>query len=547
MNGAVMSKKMLGEFLLSMGAISRKELAEALKVQRRSKKRLGMVMVEQGYLGEEQLIPLLGEYFDMEVFPEEEADPAPELAAMIPVTVARKNGIAPVALRGGELLIACSEPVSGAVLENLRRFTGRQVRTVLMGPSALSGVLRSLYNPGEDLTATVDAAMPEDPEYAVKLLERLLHKAVIQRASDMHMEPDYGGMRVRLRIDGILRTVDRLPAAVMPLVISRIKILGNMNIAEKRSPQDGGFLFKQENGGTNVRISTMPCAGGEKAVLRFFSTHERSLELEDIGMEKDVLEDLRRTIKLPHGLILVTGPTGSGKSFTLYAALKYLRSDSVNIVTIEDPIELRMDGITQVHVDESSRKLTFSSALRSVLRQDPNVIMVGEIRDGETAKLALQAALTGHIVLSTLHTNDAVSAVDRLIDMGCEHYLVGSALRGVLAQRLVRLICPKCRVEYTPGSAELDVLGLSHERDMVFYTGGGCSYCQGEGYRGRTGIFEFLSINRELQVLIAKGADSSVIRETVEGGMRTLREDGIMKLRRGLVSITDIHRATMEI
>jgi type IV pilus assembly protein PilB len=543
-----MTKQKLGEFFISRGVVSKEELAEALGLQRALKKRLGEVLVDRGYLREEQLTPLLGEFFGMEVFPEEDVELNLELAALTPMPVARKNNIVPVARRGNELLVACAEPAPRAVLENLGRLTGSQVRPVLMGSSALAALLRRAYSPGDEqpLVMAGDVA-PESPDYAVKLLERIIQTAVAQRASDLHLEPDAGGLRVRLRVDGKLRTLEVLPAAVMPLVISRIKILGNMNIAERRSPQDGGFMFRLEDGpGTNIRISTMPCAGGEKAVLRLFSAYDNSLELDGLGMEKDLLAEFKKTIQLPHGLILVTGPTGSGKTFTLYAALKSLRSDSVNIITIEDPIELQMDGLTQVQVDEGSKKMTFSRALRSVLRQDPNVIMVGEIRDGETARLALQAALTGHIVLSSLHTNDAVSAVDRLIDMGCEPYLVSSALRGVLAQRLVRVICPRCRVEYLPAPAEMELLGLPPDREEVFYTGRGCNYCRGEGYRGRTGIYEFLVINRDLQKLIAKDADSTAIRENVRGAMRTLREDGIIKLRRGVAGITDIHRVTME-
>ncbi|MBM7854497.1 type IV pilus assembly protein PilB [Desulfohalotomaculum tongense] len=544
-----MAKQRLGEFLISRGILSQEKLAEALRLHRVLKKRLGEVLVDQGYLREEQLTALLGEFFGMEVFSEKDVELTPELAALVPGPVARRNNIVPVAQRGNELLVACAEPVPRAVLENLGRISGRQVRPVLMGFSALAALLYRAYGQGnEQLSAAARDVVPESPDYAVKILERIIVTAVAQRASDLHLEPDSGGLRVRMRVDGKLRTLEVLPAAVMPLVISRIKILGNMNIAEKRAPQDGGFLFKQEDGpGTNIRISTMPCAGGEKAVLRLFSPYDRSLELENLGMEKDLLAQFKKTIQLPHGLILVTGPTGSGKTFTLYSALKSLRSDSVNIITIEDPIEFQMDGITQVQVDETSKKMTFSSALRSVLRQDPDVIMVGEMRDGETARLALQAALTGHIVLSTLHTNDAVSAVDRLIDMGCEPYLVSSALRGVLAQRLVRVICPRCRVEYVPSPAELELLGLPPHRKEVFYTGRGCSYCRDEGYRGRTGIYEFLEINRDIQKLIAKGRDSTAIRESVRGTMRTLREDGIIKLRRGVAGITDIYRVTMEI
>ncbi|MCG8402651.1 MAG: GspE/PulE family protein [Firmicutes bacterium] len=547
-----MTKQKLGDFLINRGVLSREELADALKAQRLTKKKLGLVLVERGYLAEDQLTLLLGEYFGMRVLSPEEAQLSPGLVSLVPRPVAIKNKIIPVSLRGNELYVAGAEPVNGSVLENLARVTGRQVRAVLMGTTELDGLMRQAYNHGEAPADNLEPVAAEEPDQAVKILEKLIQRAILERASDLHLEPESEGMRVRLRVDGVLRTLERLSAGVVPLIISRLKVLGNMNIAERRSPQDGGFLFPHEDGhSTNIRISTLPCSRGEKAVLRLFSAYDKDLAITELGMEEDTRSSFQELLKLPHGLILVTGPTGSGKTFTLYSALKYLRSDRVNIITIEDPIELQMEGITQVQADESKRKLSFSNALRAVLRQDPNVIMVGEIRDGETARLALQAALTGHIVLSTLHTNDAVSAVDRLVDMGCEPYLVSSALRGVLAQRLVRVICPKCRREYRPTASELTVLGLeeeSREDDKeLFYAPGGCALCQGSGYRGRTGLFELLVINNELQKLISEGGDSTAIRGNIRGRMRTLREDGIVKLRRGKASVTDVNKATMDL
>ena len=542
-----MNNQKLGEFLVTRGILSRQELAEALKAQRFTRKKLGEVLVEQGYLQESQLTSLLGEYYGIPAFAMEEVDLNAGLLAMVPRQVAVKHSIVPVALKENEVFIACREPVSNAIVENLRRLTGKRVYPVLMAPSDLNVVLRQAYD--IESAAALDVAVsPDAPDSAVKILDNMLFKAVAERASDLHLEPETDGMRIRLRVDGMLKTVDRLPAAVVPLIISRLKIMGNMNIAEKRSPQDGGFIFRQENGPpTNVRVSTLPCAKGEKAVLRLFSLSDQQLALADLGMEKDVLESFRNLLELPHGLFLVTGPTGSGKTFTLYSALKYLQSDSVNIITVEDPIELQMDGITQTQVDESAKKLTFSTALRSVLRQDPNIVMVGEIRDSETARLALQAALTGHLVLSTLHTNDAVSAIDRLSNMGCEHYLISSALRGVLAQRLVRILCPRCRQKYTPTPGELATLGLDPGSEEVFYSAKGCTHCQGAGYKGRTGIFELLVVNSELQKMISAGTNNAAIKGHVQDRMRSLREDGIIKLRRGLATVTDINKATLEL
>ncbi|MCL6447052.1 MAG: GspE/PulE family protein [Armatimonadetes bacterium] len=545
-----MPRQRLGEFLVARGVLSQQELAAALRAQRGSNKKLGEVLVEQGYLEEDRLTPLLGEFFGLQTFPVDEVLLTPDVLAMVPRPVALKHNIVPVALKENDLLIACSEPVNSAILENLRRLTGKRVHLVLMGSSELAAVRRQAYSEdsGEAAPAVEGPDAPGGAADAIKLLDGLLLKAVAQRASDLHLEPGSDGLRVRLRIDGTLKTVDRIPAAMAPLLISRIKVLCNMNIADRRSPQDGGFVFRPDENGnsTNIRASTLPCAGGEKAVLRLLPSQERLLGIEDLGMEKDVQESFRSLLDLPHGLILVTGPTGSGKTSTLYAALKYLRSDSVNITTVEDPIELQMEGVNQTQVDYSSKKMTFSSALRAILRQDPDIIMVGEIRDGETAGLALQAALTGHLVLSTLHTNDAASAVERLVDMGCERYLVSSALRAVLAQRLVRVICPRCRQKYTPPPEEMLALGLSPGRGEEFYAGKGCAFCQGTGYRGRTGIFELLVLDQGLQKLVAGGADTAVIKEHVKGRMRTLREDGIIKLRRGVATASDIFKATME-
>ncbi len=542
-----MPRQRLGEFLAARGVLSREELVAALKAQRGSKKKLGEVLVDLGYLQEAQLTPLLGEFFGLPVFAMDEVRATPEILAMVPRPVALKYNIIPVALKENDLLVACSEPVNSAILENLRRLTGKRVHPVLMGFSELAGVRQMAYSGEVEEPADEEPAAPEVPDDAIKMLDDLLLQAIAQRASDLHLEPVTDGLRVRMRVDGTLRTVDRMPATLAPLLISRIKVLCNMNIADKRSPQDGGCVFSQNGSGSmNLRVSTIPCARGEKAVLRLLPSQDQLLGIEDLGMEKDIKDSFRSLLELPHGLILVTGPTGSGKTNTLYAALKYLRSDSANIITVEDPIELQMEGITQTQVDYSSKRLTFSSALRAILRQDPDVIMVGEIRDGETAGLALQAALTGHLVLSTLHTNDAASAVERLVDMGCERYLVNSALRAVLAQRLVRVICPKCRQPHAPAAGELSALGLEPGAGGEFYTGRGCAFCQGTGYRGRTGIFELLVLDHELQKIIASGGDTVAIKEYAGDKMRSLRQDGVGKLRRGVSTVADILRATLE-
>ena len=535
----------LGDFLLKKGVLSREELAAALRLQRLTRKKLEEVLVEQGYLKEDQLWPLLAEFLQLPLLSLEGLKTSPQLAESLPRSLAQKHNLVPLSVQNGEILLGCAGPVNPAVLENLRRLTGKKVMLGFLPPPELERAREAIYQ-----DAPVEEALPEGegevvPEQAAQILDSILKKALNMRASDVHLEPEPEFLRVRFRIDGWLRTVEQLPLELAPPLISRIKVLGRMNIAERRSPQDGGFPFSSEEGGSiNVRVSTLPCARGEKAVLRLLPSQEKLLDLEDLGMDEETLARFKELLELPYGLILVTGPTGSGKTFTLYAALKYLRRDTVNIVTVEDPIELAMEGITQTQVDYGSRRYLFSTALRAVLRQDPNIIMVGEIRDGETASLALQAALTGHLVLSTLHTNDAVGAVERLVDMGCERYLVGSALKGVLAQRLVRLICPYCKHKFSPPPGELLALGLSPEEE--YYAGRGCPHCHGSGYRGRTGIFELLVLDREIQRLVISGADALTLKEKLKGKMRTLREDGALKVKKGLTTTAEVLKATLE-
>ncbi|RDV82083.1 GspE/PulE family protein [Ammonifex thiophilus] len=537
-----MARSRLGEFLVSSGAIKQEELMAALRLQRGTNKRLEEVLLEQGFLQEDRFVELLSRFYGLPVFSPDRVQITPELLQLVPAALVRRYDLYPVRLEDNELFLACRGEVAPGVVENLRRLTGKNVRLVLMRPSELEEVRKLVL--GEE-----QEAEPAEGGSVAQLLDALLIKAINLGASDVHLEPEPDHLKVRFRIDGLLRPVEQLPLDLFPALVSRIKVLGGMNIAEKRAPQDGGFVFRPaENGrATNVRVSVLPSVRGEKVVMRLLPSQEKIMELKDLGMTEELLENFRQLLALPHGLILVTGPTGSGKTFTLYAALKYLRRPEVNIITVEDPVELQMEGITQVQVDYASKKLTFSDALRAIVRQDPDIIMVGEIRDGETAQLSLQAALTGHLVLSTLHTNDAVSAVERLADMGCERYLVAAALRGVLAQRLVRTICSRCRAKVKPSLAELLALGLDPEAGEEFYAGRGCVYCHQTGYRGRTGIFELLVVDEELQKRIASGADTMTLKELVAGRMKTMRQDGLEKARKGITTLAEVIRVTMSL
>lgn len=550
-----MPKQRFGEFLLARGIISGEELQILLRNQRGGREKLGRLLVRQGVLTEQQLYRLLAEFLGLEYLELSALQPEAAAAAAnrIPAGVARKQNIVPVFLEGNALAVAAAGPVPSLVLENLRRLSGRQVRVLLMTPDELDLAFKYVYEGVKPEQSGVAPVLPPgDAPGAVELLEQILEKAVDFGASDVHLEPEPEALRVRLRVDGILRTTDLFLPEVAGATIARLKVMAGMNIAERRAAQDGGFKFSPARAGENntvsVRVATVPSIYGEKAVLRL-QTAGMELSLEKLGLEPDHLEALLKVLRSPHGIFLTTGPSGSGKTTTLYSALHHLRSDTLNIVTIEDPVEKAIKGIAQTQIEQ---KYTYQQALRSILRQDPDIIMVGEIRDGETARLALQAALTGHLVLSTLHTNDATSAVARLVDMGCEPFLVNATVLAVLAQRLVRRLCPACRHPYQADGAELAALGLKSaaaeaaEKEM-FYAGSGCGECKGLKYRGRTGIYELLVVDAAFKRQVARGADPETLREyALKEGMRTLRQDGILKIRRGLTSVEEVLSSTTE-
>jgi type IV pilus assembly protein PilB len=547
-----MPKQRLGEFLLARGILSNEELQKLLRSQRGAGEKLGALLVKQGVLTEQQLYRLLAEFLGLEHLELSalQSEAAAAAANVIPAGVARKQQIVPVFLEGNVLAVAASGPVPALVLENLRRLSGRQVRVLLMAPDELALAFKYVY----------EGVKPEQPASAplltssvapgaVELLEQILEKAIEFGASDVHLEPEPEALRVRFRVDGILQTVDLFTPEAVAVAIARLKVMAGMNIAERRAAQDGGFKFSPARGGENstvsVRVATAPSIYGEKAVLRLQAAG-KELSLEKLGFEPDHLEALLKVLHSPHGIFLTTGPSGSGKTTTLYSALHHLRSDTLNIVTIEDPVEKAIKGVTQTQIEQ---KYTYQQALRSILRQDPDIIMVGEIRDGETARLALQAALTGHLVLSTLHTNDATSAVARLVDMGCEPFLVNATVLAVLAQRLVRKLCQACRRPYQADQAELAALGLNSDaaEKEIFYDGSGCGECKGQKYRGRIGIYELLVVDAGFKKQVAGGADPEALREfALREGMRTLRQDGILKIRRGLTSAEEVLSSTTE-
>jgi len=479
-----------------------------------------------------------------------------ELTRLIPESIANKYKVVPLFKIMDTLTVGMADPSDIQALDHVRRISkAGSVDPVLVSSKSIEKVLDFYYGQGnsvEEIVKSIEKKkMPADKGFlmesaeeppVIKLVNILISEAVKDRVSDIHIEPEMEALRVRYRIDGILHEVHSLPKKLQNAVISRVKILAEMDIAESRRPQDGKISLKLENKDLDIRVSTFPTVHGENVVMRLLDRSSILLGLKDLGFSKDNLEIFSRMILQPNGIILVTGPTGSGKTTTLYSALSTISSMEKNIITIEDPVEYELPLIRQTQVNPKA-DITFANGLRSILRQDPDVIMVGEIRDKETAEVAIQASLTGHLVFSTLHTNDASSSLTRLIDMGLEPFLISSSLILVVAQRLVRQICPKCKEEYSPTPAALEDLGLDIK--AKFFRGKGCPLCKNTGFSGRIGIFEVLVLNETIRKMVEeKNSADAIKKKAVELGMKTLREDGLEKAKAGLTTIEEILRAT---
>ena len=549
--------RLLGTSFVKNGIISEEQLGEALKIQARTKELLGSILVKLGYVTEQDVAGVIAEIFGLDYIDLDDTDIEPAASEAVPSMLAQRYGFIPLSIEGNAVHIVCDRPLEPQVTGNLRRLTGKQIVVHISTTSAVQALFRDMYSSMEysrsmsvsmanPLLAPAVEGEPALEETVIEILDELLGKAIRERASDIHFEPAKERLRVRFRVDGIMREVETFPPEISAPLISRIKVLSNLNIAEKRSPQDGGFTFEGIYDTVDTRVSILPNIYGEKAVIRLLALGKTSTTFDSLGMEDDTGKGFVSMLKRPHGLILISGPTGSGKSTTLYGALLMLRSSEVNITTVEDPVEYKIEGITQVQVDQS-RKITFATALRSILRQDPDIIMVGEIRDRETAEISLQASLTGHLVLATLHTNDAPSALTRLIDMGCEPFLVGSAVSGVVAQRLIRLNCESCKEAYDPTTDELKRFGASALSDGAGWRrGSGCHHCEKTGYRGRVGIFEQFVVDKTIRQEIMKNSSADRIREiAISRGMRPLLEDGILKVNRGQTTPEEILRVTV--
>ncbi len=556
----------LGEVLLKHTSLTEAQLAEALKIQEKEGGLLGDILVRKNIILPHEIMRALCLQIDIPFVEDLKANEIdPKLTANIPINYAKSKEILPISkeqIQAGETMVfAVSDPFNESVIEDLRMLVGQPIKFVVSTSMRIQEAINRVYEKstsnlvdkieGEfeenyDLEGPIDILeATEDDAPVIKFVNSLIFRAVKEKASDIHIEPFEKEFVVRFRIDGVLYDIIRQPKRAHAAISSRIKVMGTLDIAEKRLPQDGRIKIKIAGKDIDIRLSTVPTIYGERLVLRILEQTGTVLQLEQLGFPPDSCEQIEKLIFRKYGIILVTGPTGHGKSTTLSACLVKLNSPERNILTVEDPIEYQLPGVNQVQVN-TKIELTFARALRAFLRQNPDVIMVGEIRDKETAEIAINASLTGHLVLSTLHTNDAAGAVTRLIDMGVEPFLVASSLLGIVAQRLIRKVCMKCRVPHTLTEFELHELDIkAPPPDATIYKAVGCPSCSQTGYSGRTVIHELLVIDDAVRALIVKNTDAGTIKKQgIEHGMRTLREDGILKVYQGITTVDELFRAT---
>jgi general secretion pathway protein E len=563
------TRPLLGAILEQKFGLSEAKLLEALNVQQTKGGRLGEALLRIRAIEEDLLLQALAIQFEMPWLPHLEVSHVDhELIRKVPIHFARRYRVLPLKVEDGAIIVGTTDPLETAALDDLRLLLGMPVKAVLTSGVSLMSCLNRAYDEiasptgaeqvMEDIAASEnldqlaheldepqDLLDATDEAPIIRLVNSVLFQAVRQRASDIHFESFERGLVVRYRIDGVLYPILTPPKHLQSSIIARLKIMAGLNIAEKRLPQDGRFAIR--TAGKDVRVSVLPTSHGERVVLRLLEKENRLLNLSEMGFSPDHLRTIQQLIQLTHGILLVTGPTGSGKTTTLYAALSEINAPDKNIITVEDPVEYQLLGIGQMQVNPKIN-LTFAAGLRSILRQDPDVIMIGEIRDRETAEIAIHASLTGHLVFSTLHTNDAASAATRLIDMGIEPFLVASSVVAVLAQRLIRKVCPDCKKGYQPDDEELIRLGVVPGRTRpTFYRGTGCPACSQTGYRGRTGIHELLVMDDEIRRLIGSKADSTAIKQTaIAKGMVMLKEVAVEKIFAGVTTTEEVMRMTQQ-
>jgi len=555
----------LGDLLVSSGVITEVQLEQALSLQRNegNGKRLGTVLIEHGIITESQLIETLQMQLGVEFIDLNNTAIPHEMASVLPRNIAKKHMVIPVRVVRDELYLAMVDPLNYITIEEVQAATHKKVVPVIATTAAMERAVMNLYS-NEGAARAIDemqkdnigastieqatdsvALLEDDANSAptIRLVNSIIERAVTEQASDIHVEPHENEVMVRMRIDGMMRNVFTVPKDLQGSVISRMKIMGNMDISQHRIPQDGRCNVRVRQQDVDLRISTLPTIYGEKIVLRLLKKTEGLLSMEGIGLRGENMEIFQKLIhNNSEGVILIVGPTGSGKSSTMYTIVKDLNTEEVNMITLEDPVEYNIDGVNQVQINEKAG-LTFANTLRAVLRQDPDIIGVGEIRDSETAEIALRAAMTGHLVLSTIHTNDARSSVDRLLGIGVEPYLISGSVKGIISQRLVRKICPHCKTSYTPDEQELETLRLPKNKNYTFYKGNGCPDCFYTGYRGRQAVFEILLFNGDIKRAILNNDGVELDKAIANSGFRPILENCCELVQEGITTVKEVARA----
>ncbi|WP_139905512.1 GspE/PulE family protein [Clostridium thermarum] len=549
--------KRLGEILVSSGVITEEVLQNALELQKNTGNKLGEILVKEGFTTEDQIIEAVKSQLGIQYINLDTINISPEIIDIIPEGLARKHELLPVEVVNGQLLVAMADPLNYYALEEIRLHSGLLVKTTISRRESVLNNLEKYYGQRKAKEAIEDFAKTygirqknivttadeeENNAPIIKFLNTIIESAIYYGASDIHIEPEEFEFRVRFRIDGVLREMMNSNIGMLDPIVSRIKIMSNLNIAEKRIPQDGRFNYRVKDRNFDLRVSTAPTMWGEKIVMRLLDKSNFIMNLNTLGVEEADMKKMKSIIAKPYGIILVSGPTGSGKTTTLYTFLNILNDETKNIITIEDPVEYNFRGINQMQINPKVG-FTFSNGLKSILRQDPDIIMVGEIRDGETAEIAVRAALTGHLVLSTIHTNNAVGTITRLENMGIESFLLSSTVAGVIAQRLVRKICPNCGYEHQTDIREMKLLGL--QLPVTIRSGKGCSFCNNTGYKGRAGIYEVMSVNSDLRQLIDERRPEREIEDAaIKNGMTLLREACKRKILSGITTVEELLRVT---
>ncbi len=558
-----MRYKRMGDLLMDIGLITQRQLEIALESQKESKKRLGEALIDEGFITETQLIEALEmqlgiEFVDLGNFMIDSS-----MSRTVPKSIAKKYGVVPVRKDRDNLYLAMSDPLNFKAIEEARAATRQRIVPMIATVEGIDRAIQTVYGsegvsraieemkrtartPAMEEPASVSTAVDDDTQSAptIRLVNSIIERAITERASDIHLEPHEDELLVRMRVDGLMRDILNVPKNVQAAVISRLKVMGGMDISERRIPQDGraNITIKQKD--IDLRMSTLPTMFGEKLIIRILDKDAQFLDKDSIGLGGHDAEWYDDLLRAKSGVVLIAGPTGSGKSSTMQTMIRQLNTRTVNLISLEDPVEYQIKGVNQVQINDKVG-MTFASGLRAILRQDPDIIAIGEIRDGETADIAMRAAITGHMVLSTIHTSDAAAAVDRLFDIGVEPYLIAGAVRGIISQRLVRRICPHCREEYIPEQEELEQLGLQGEKGHTFYRGRGCPMCFHTGYHGRTGVFEVLKITLPLrQAILARSTGERLRELALESGYVPLEQNAVRMVLEGVTTLEEALKVT---